>query len=47
MRKFPLILSTLALSVAGCDGSAVEESTSFTSREAAIKWIESAEGKNV
>jgi subtilisin family serine protease/PKD repeat protein len=37
MRKFPLLLSTLALSVAGCDGTAVEESSSFTSREAAIK----------
>ena len=37
MRKFPLLLSTLALSVAGCDGTSVEESTSFTSREAAIK----------
>jgi subtilisin family serine protease/PKD repeat protein len=37
MRKFPLLLSTLALSVAGCDGSSLEEAPSFTSREAAIK----------
>jgi subtilisin family serine protease/PKD repeat protein len=37
MRKFPLLLSTLALSVAGCDGSSVEGSSSFTTREAAIK----------
>ncbi len=37
MRKFPLLLSTLALSVAGCDGASVDESASLTTREAAIK----------
>jgi len=36
MRKFPLLLSTLALSVAGCDG-AVEDSAPLATREAAIK----------
>jgi PKD repeat protein len=36
MRKVPLLLSTLALSAAGCDG-AVEESAPLATREAAIK----------
>ncbi|HYH94590.1 S8 family serine peptidase [Hyalangium sp.] len=37
MRKFPLLLSTLALSVAGCDGTAIEDSSPLSTREAAIK----------
>jgi aqualysin 1 len=38
MRKFPLLLSTLSLSIAACDGGAsIEDEAALATREAAIK----------